>query len=111
MAGLRRFARNDGASLQKQRAQAGAPRFVLTWKPRGALARDFHALIQGFAAGQSIDLADDAYHFTPGAGASEGYLLIESGSSSANLHFLGSYQTSNFHVATDTHGGTLLTVG
>lgn len=53
-----------------------------------------------FASGPTVD-------FTPAVGS--GTLSISDGTRTANLTLLGTYTTANFHLASDGHGGTLVT--
>ena len=62
----------------------------------------------GFQSGDSIDLANTlANGFTYSKGLLD---VTENGVAVANLDFTGHYTQSQFSIAADGHGGTLLTV-
>ena len=68
----------------------------------------FASTIKGFQSGDSIDLANTlANGFTYSKGLLD---LTENGVAVANLGFAGHYTQSQFSIATDGHGGALLTV-
>ena len=55
--------------------------------------------------GDNIDLLNTV---ATGDTSSGGILHVKNGTTSvANLHFAWSYPTSNFHLSSDGHGGTL----
>lgn len=68
----------------------------------------FASTIKGFQSGDSIDLANTlANGFTYSKGLLD---VTENGVAVANLGFTGHYTQSQFSIATDGHGGALLTV-
>ncbi len=75
---------------------------------------DFAATVKGFGAADRIDLGGVAYgsgetlSFTEAAGKTSGTLSVVHGTAQANLTFAGSYTTSNFSLAGDGAGGTLV---
>jgi hypothetical protein len=74
----------------------------------------FTGTVAGFAGQDQIDLADIA--FSPGtslgyagnADNSAGTLSVSDGGNMANIALLGSYMASTFAIASDGHGGTLV---
>jgi hypothetical protein len=82
-------------------------------------SQTFEGLIAGFASPhgvtEEIDLRDIAFGagtketFTEASNHLSGTLTVTSGSETANLTLLGQYSTANFHLASDLHGGTLVT--
>jgi hypothetical protein len=73
----------------------------------------FHGSIQGFAAGDTIDAG--AYGigtsalFTENGAGTGGALTLTNGGATASIAMTGVYKTANFAMASDGHGGTLLT--
>ena len=92
---------NAGGSLQLDKSQS------------------FHGLIAGFASPQGvaeeIDLRDIAFGpftketFTEASNNLSGTLTVANGSQTASLTLLGQYSTANFHLSSDTAGGTIIT--
>ena len=77
----------------------------------------FAAIISGFGAGDTIDLGGFVYSagtetssFAEAANNTSGTLTVVDGGIQAQLTLAGSYVTSNFTLATDSAGGTLVTV-
>jgi hypothetical protein len=74
----------------------------------------FGAVIGGFGSGDKIDLASFAFNsaatqsFTEAPSHTSGTLSVINGASQAHLTLLGSYVTSNFALANDGAGGTLV---
>lgn len=70
-------------------------------------AISFDGYIDGFGAGDQIDLvntAETSFHYAAGV------LTVKDGTASvASLHFTGSYTTGSFTLMGDHHGGTLIT--
>ena len=82
--------------------------------------QSFTGNIAGFASPpgvtEQIDLVDINFitgttkvSFTEAAGNTSGTLTVTNGSQTANLTLLGFYSTGNFQIASDGHGGTLVT--
>ena len=76
----------------------------------------FKGRVAGFAVPDRLDLRDIAFvagittvSFTEAAGSTSGTLSVTNGARTAKLTLLGSYVTSQFHLAGDGHGGTLVT--
>ena len=75
----------------------------------------FTGTVAGFAAGDTIDLADIAFGaattlgYTANTGGSGGTLSVSDGTHAANLALLGQYAASGFATAPDPGGGTLVT--
>ena len=71
--------------------------------------------ISGFGAQDGIDLADVSFGanttlgYTPNNSSTGGVLAVSDGTHTANLALLGNYMASSFVIASDGHGGTLLT--
>jgi hypothetical protein len=99
-----------GASAQKTVFDAGA---TSTLKLDHAEA--FKGSIDGFAAGDSLDLADIASsaHLTVGyaanAGGTGGTLTVSDGTESASIALLGQFAAAGFHTSQDAGSGTLVT--
>ena len=82
-------------------------------------SQSFHGLISGFGspAGvtEDIDLRDIKFSkrtkmsFTEASNNLSGTLTITDGTHTATLTLLGQYAAGNFHLASDGHGGTLVT--
>jgi len=92
----------------------------ITFASGGTLQLDasmsFTGQIAGFTIPDALDLRDIAYtsgttteSFAEAGSNTSGTLSVTSGTHSAHLTLLGSYVTSQFHLATDGHGGTLVT--
>ena len=75
-----------------------------------ALPSSFSSVISGFATGDEIDLIDTT---ATAASYQSGILQISDGGTTvASLNLSGSYSAAtNFEVATDGNGGTLVTIG
>jgi hypothetical protein len=79
----------------------------------------FHGLIAGFASPrgvtEEIDLRDIAFGkgtkvtFTEASKHQSGTLTVTDGTHTADLTLLGQYSTANFSLASDGHGGTMIT--
>jgi hypothetical protein len=93
---------------------------TITFANGGTLQLDasttFTGAISGFAVPDHLDLRDIAFvlgtsnaTFTEAAGNTSGTLTISSGIHAAHLTLLGTYVTSQFHLGSDGHGGTLVT--
>ncbi|HJZ98141.1 MAG TPA: hypothetical protein VKE70_16640, partial [Candidatus Solibacter sp.] len=83
-------------------------------------SQDFHGLISGFASPsgvtEEIDLRDIAFTkgrthliFKEASNHLSGTLTVTDGTHTANLTLLGQYTAANFHLASDGHGGTMIT--
>ena len=106
---------NAGATVELGSAATDAVVFA---GATGTLQLDqstsFTGTVAGFAGQDQIDLADIA--FSPGttlgyagnADNSAGTLSVSDGSNMANIALLGSYMASTFAIASDGHGGTLV---
>jgi hypothetical protein len=71
----------------------------------------FQAAISGMnAPGQKLDLGGFAYSNAETATWSQtgtsGTLTVSDGGQSAKLTLIGTYSSTDFHLATDSHGGT-----
>ena len=75
----------------------------------------FAGTVAGFGGQDQIDLADIAFSqgtllgYAGNAGNSAGTLSVADGTHAANIALLGSYMASSFAMASDGHGGTLIT--
>ena len=70
----------------------------------------FFGEIEGFGAGDIIDLNKPTGFVETGYSYAGGVLTIMDGSTTvASLHFHGNYSTSDFSLGTDGHGGLYLT--
>jgi autotransporter passenger strand-loop-strand repeat protein len=75
----------------------------------------FTGLVAGFAIPDQLDLADIAFGsgttlgFVEAGNNTSGTLTVSDGTHTANILLLGQYAAGNFHLATDGHGGTLVT--
>ena len=73
--------------------------------------------IAGFAHGDRLDLSDIAFGaqttlaFAEAANNTTGTLTVSDGTHTANLLLIGQYMAANFGVASDSHGGTMITEG
>ena len=82
-------------------------------------SQGFNGTIGGFASTpgvtEEIDLRDIGFGattklaFTEAAGGTSGTLNVTDGAHTANLTLLGQYSTANFSIASDGHGGTIIT--
>jgi hypothetical protein len=98
----------------------GASKANVTFAPGGAgtleldASRTFFGQIAGFGGKDHIDLADISFgaHTTIGyaanAGHTGGTLTVSDGSHAATLTLLGNFMASSFAMASDGHGGTLI---
>ena len=99
-----------GSSVPAKRCRAKSNRRPLYDLP------EFHATIGGFSAGDTFDLGGFAYDpgetlsFTEAASLASGTLSVVDGGLSAQLTLLGSYVTSDFALADDNRGGTLVSI-
>ena len=96
----------------------GAP---ITFAGGGTLQLDastgFTGAIAGFAVPDRLDLRDIGYgsgitttrNFTEAISNTSGTLTVSDGTHTASLTLLGQYTTSQFNLAGDLHGGTLVT--
>jgi hypothetical protein len=72
-------------------------------------------LVAGFGEEDKLDLTDIAFgssttaNFVEAANNTSGTLTVTEGSDTANIVLLGQYVTGNFSLASDGHGGTLVT--
>ena len=77
-------------------------------------AADFHGSISNFASTDLLDIRSVAFSGQSlayqGTGPASGTLTLSDGAHSAALSLLGTYTPGSFHVASDQHGGTLITV-
>src|SRR5262249_3157602 len=79
----------------------------------------FHGLVAGFASPsgviEEIDLRDIVFGnkthatFKEAKNHLSGTLTVTNGTQTANLTLLGQYSTGNFSLASDGHGGTIVT--
>src|SRR3974390_2219476 len=76
----------------------------------------FGGLVAGFGLPDSLDLRDISYisgttseTFVEAGNNLSGTLMVTDGTHTANLTLLGQYATGNFTLASDGHGGTLVT--
>jgi serralysin len=79
-------------------------------------ARQFDGLVAGFGGPNArFDLADIAFgsgtarSFVEDASAKSGILSVTDGTNTASLTLLGQYMAGSFNLASDGHGGTLIT--
>jgi hypothetical protein len=99
----------------------GASTANVTFAPRdtGILWLDassqFKGVVAGLAPGNSLDLADIAFGtgtslvYSSTGDKTAGSLSANDGSHNANIALLGQYMASSFVMASDGHGGTLIT--
>jgi hypothetical protein len=77
-------------------------------------AQSFTGNIQGFAAGDTLDLANLAFGPNTTLGfrptASGGVLTVTNATQAAHIAVLGVYTASSFALASDGHGGTALSI-
>lgn len=75
----------------------------------------FGGRISGFGVPGAIDFADIAFgaqttlHFAEAPGNTSGTLTVSDGTHTAAILLLGQYLAANFNMASDGHGGTLVT--
>jgi hypothetical protein len=79
-------------------------------------SQQFHAEIDGFKAGDTIDVgapfgSGTSLHFVENGAGTQGTLTITQGSSHVALTFLGAFTPGDFHHAGDGHGGMDITYG
>jgi hypothetical protein len=79
-------------------------------------SQSFTGTVAGFGGQDQIDLGDIAYSdvattldYWMNSDSSGGTLTVSDGSHTANLSLLGQYAASSFAMASDGHGGTLIT--
>jgi len=82
-------------------------------------SQDFHGLVAGFASPsgvtEEIDLRDIFFgkqtkvSFKEDKNHLSGTLTVTDGTHTANLTLLGQYSTGHFSLASDGHGGTVVT--
>ena len=82
-------------------------------------SQSFHGTIAGFASPpgvmEEIDLADISFgkktkvSFKEAQDKLSGTLTVTDGTHTANLTLLGQYSANNFSLASDGHGGTIVT--
>jgi autotransporter passenger strand-loop-strand repeat protein len=79
-------------------------------------ARQFDGLVAGFGGpNAAIDLADIAFNsgtslgFSGDTSGKSGLLSVTDGTNTASFTLLGQYMAGNFDLASDGHGGTLVT--
>src|SRR5262245_56435198 len=82
-------------------------------------SQHFHGLVAGFASPsgviEEIDLRDIVFGnkthatFKEAKNHLSGTLTVTNGTQTANLTLLGQYSTGNFNIASDGHGGTMVT--
>ena len=96
----------------------------ITFKNAGGIlqlddSQHFHGLIAGFASPkgviEEIDLGDITFgkqtkvSFKEDKNHLSGTLTVTNGTQTASLTLLGQYSTGNFNLASDGHGGTMVT--
>jgi autotransporter passenger strand-loop-strand repeat protein len=91
---------------------------AVTFAGSGLLALDnlpgFAAVISGFGKGDQIDLGgftsatSETCGFASAANKTSGTLTVNNGSATVHLNLVGGYTTSNFTLASDNAGGTLV---
>jgi hypothetical protein len=112
--GTRRSSVTSSAGDTFKYAGAGAD---LTLDDLGAQL--FHGKIADFAKGDILDVGapfgglttsdPTTLHFFENAGGTGGQLVLTHDGFRASLTLLGSYSQSHFHLASDGHGGSLIT--
>jgi Ca2+-binding RTX toxin-like protein len=65
-------------------------------------------LLKLFGGSDKIDLTDMAFASLKPLAFAAGVLTVADGTHTAKIDFTGSYTLANFHAATDTHTGTLI---
>jgi hypothetical protein len=78
-------------------------------------ASDFSGFISGWQDGDHLDLSDIQFGsgnttlaYTANAGNSGGKLTVSDGSHTVSLAMLGQYTAADFALASDGHGGTMI---
>jgi hypothetical protein len=77
--------------------------------------RSFSGSIAGFGLGDNLDLRDIAFgsntnlSFTEASNNLSGTLTVTDSVHTANLALLGQYIAAEFSIASDGHGGTIVT--
>ena len=76
----------------------------------------FGGLVAGFGLPDNLDLRDIAYvsgtttlSFTEASNNTSGTLTVSDGTHTANIALLGQYVVGQFNIASDGHGGTMVT--
>ena len=76
----------------------------------------FNGLVAGFGLPDNLDLRDIAYvsgtttlSFTEASNNTSGTLTVSDGTHTANIALLGQYVAAQFSIASDGHGGTMVT--
>ena len=75
---------------------------------------DFTGTVSGFGADDRIDLSDIAFatgvttNYLANQGGTGGTLVVSNGTTTANIAFMGQYQSADFHAASDNDGGTVV---
>jgi hypothetical protein len=83
--------------------------------PSGGQDSNFAGTVSGFGAQDIIDLSGIAFDaqttlgYLPNSNQTGGTLLLTDGTQSAKIALLGNYLASSFAVASDSHGGTMVT--
>ena len=92
------------------------PEFINWWQDMGPDdSQNFDGQISGFGIPGAIDFADIAFGaqttlgFTEAPGNTSGTLTVSDGTHTAAILLLGQYLAANFNMASDGHGGTLVT--
>jgi autotransporter passenger strand-loop-strand repeat protein len=106
-----------GGTLELASGSIAGPR-PIRFTNGGTLELDssvtFGGKISGFGVPDNLDLADIAYgsdtslSFTEDSNDPSGTLTVTDGAHTAELTLLGQYTTSQFTLASDGHGGTLI---
>jgi hypothetical protein len=100
------------------RVESGGSVGTVTYSGGGTLQLDdsvhFGGLVAGFGKPDLLDLSDIAYHSgttsaTWAQSGTSGTLTVTDGSHTAHLTLLGQYVAGQFIIATDGHGGTVVT--
>jgi serralysin len=114
----------NGATVNVSAADTAATKFsgstgtlVLDGSPSAGQPLDFSGTVSGFGRQNVIDLPGIAFDsqmtlgYLPDSNKAAGILTVEDGTHSASITLLGQYMASCFAMASDGHGGTLLTAG
>jgi VCBS repeat-containing protein len=111
----------DGASVELpgvfgDAVTFGGPTGTLVLDQSATFNAGFQNSISGFGAQDQLDLRDLAYDpvtsaasFSENAGGTAGTLTVTNGGSSASMLLYGDFTTASFALASDGHGGTLVT--
>ena len=81
----------------------------------GGQSSNFTGTVSGFGAQDVIDLPGIAFDaqttlgYLPNSNQTGGTLSLTDGAQSAKIALLGNYMASSFAVASDNHGGTMVT--